>query len=505
MKRILLGLVLLFALSPLTPVQAGDGVLYIAADRPEGYDRSLFKHWIDADKNGCDTRKEVLIAEAIVKPKISKKCVLTGGKWLSSFDGKSHTKDSGLDVDHLVPLAEAWRSGAWAWTDKEREKYANFLENDMALNAVTASLNRSKGDKDIANWLPKKNVCQYLEGWVSIKAYFKLTVDIDEAKTISRNITNCGLSYGAKYPPAPVEPTPTPIPSATIIPASKLGVIPNITRDSKLNLLVTGFTATMGSDYALVYCSILVYEWGLADHLGGVYYKQGEQDFEVPVDLTNLKSLPTSFHLKNCKENEDVSFKITWTSANSTYVPVFEKMAKPMDLSIVKSYVPIAIGIPDLQGVQGYINNYDKISQSYVLLKGSITGESTLHYYASYPKDICKTTGIDSKGNSLVFYDEYFDRFNSFGTAIYRSDTKELIEFNITCIKSGISSIEVEHIGGRLLEIKPTQTPNPPLVTQTGITPGAFCTPAGALGKNSSGVIYTCKTVYPDNRNRWRQ
>lgn len=74
------------------PVQAGDGVLYIAADRLEGYDRKLFKHWIDADKNGCDTRKEVLIAEAIVKPKIGKKCVLTGGKWLSSFEWKTHTR-----------------------------------------------------------------------------------------------------------------------------------------------------------------------------------------------------------------------------------------------------------------------------------------------------------------------------------------------------------------------------------------------------------------------------
>ena len=193
MKRILLSLVLLFALSPLTPVQAGDGVLYIAADRPEGYDRSLFKHWIDADKNGCDTRKEVLIAEAIIKPKKGAKCVLTGGKWISSYDGKTHTKDSGLDVDHLVPLAEAWRSGAWAWTDKERENYANFIEQEWMLNAVTASVNRSKSDRDIANWLPAKNVCTYLRGWVIVKTYFNLTVDAAEAKVIDKNYSTCGL------------------------------------------------------------------------------------------------------------------------------------------------------------------------------------------------------------------------------------------------------------------------------------------------------------------------
>jgi len=67
MKRILLSMILVLISSSLTRVQAGDGVLLIAVERPEGYDRSLFKHWIDADKNGCDTRKEVLIAEAIVE------------------------------------------------------------------------------------------------------------------------------------------------------------------------------------------------------------------------------------------------------------------------------------------------------------------------------------------------------------------------------------------------------------------------------------------------------
>ena len=77
-----------------------------------GHNRSLFKLWIDADKNGCDIRKEVLIEEAVVKPKKGAKCVLTGGKWISPYDGISYTKDSSLDIDHLVPLAEAWRSGA---------------------------------------------------------------------------------------------------------------------------------------------------------------------------------------------------------------------------------------------------------------------------------------------------------------------------------------------------------------------------------------------------------
>jgi len=198
------------------PAQAGDGVLFVAADHTEGYDRALFKLWVDADKNGCDTRAEVLIKEAVVKPKKGANCKLTGGKWISSYDGVAYTDSSKLDIDHLVPLAEAWRSGAWAWTDKQREEYANYLENDRALNAVTASVNRSKGDKDIANWLPKKNVCDYLAGWVTVKANFNLTVDTAEAIVIKKYYTTCGLGWITKesVTPAPA-PTVSSAPSVT--------------------------------------------------------------------------------------------------------------------------------------------------------------------------------------------------------------------------------------------------------------------------------------------------
>ena len=129
-----------------TPAQAETFQLTVADDKATGYNRALFKHWIDVDKDGCDTRAEVLIEEAIVKPKIGPKCKLTGGKWLSAYDGKTLTNASQLDVDHLVPLAEAWRSGAWKWTAAQRQSFANDLENSEALVAVTLTTNRSKGD-----------------------------------------------------------------------------------------------------------------------------------------------------------------------------------------------------------------------------------------------------------------------------------------------------------------------------------------------------------------------
>ena len=150
------------------------------------HNRKLFKHWIDADKNGCDTRKEVLITEAIVKPRKGPKCVLTGGKWISAYDGKSFTKDSGLDVDHVVPLAEAWRSGAWKWSSSRRQSYANDLGVAWTLRAVTDNVNQSKSDDDPTYWLPplESATCLYLTEWVAVKIRWKLSVDAEERQSI---------------------------------------------------------------------------------------------------------------------------------------------------------------------------------------------------------------------------------------------------------------------------------------------------------------------------------
>ena len=191
-----------------TPAQAESIQLVVAADHTTGYNRALFKHWIDADKDGCNTRAEVLIEEAVTKPKVGTKCVLTGGKWLSAYDGKSVSKASDLDVDHMVPLAEAWRSGAWKWSSAQRQAYANDLEDSRALIAVTLSTNRSKGDKDPALWMPAKEQCTYVENWVAIKLKYSLTVDTKEATKLNTLIDSCGLS---------VSRTPTPTLTPTVV------------------------------------------------------------------------------------------------------------------------------------------------------------------------------------------------------------------------------------------------------------------------------------------------
>ena len=134
-----LAIAIFFAGINTTPVIAAEKItLVVAADHDFGYARTLFRHWIDADKDGCNTRYEVLISEATVKPKVGTGCYLSGGKWRSPYDAKVFTNSTGLDIDHMVPLAEAWRSGAWAWTPAQRMAYANDLDDPRPLLAVTA-------------------------------------------------------------------------------------------------------------------------------------------------------------------------------------------------------------------------------------------------------------------------------------------------------------------------------------------------------------------------------
>jgi hypothetical protein len=169
--------------------------LLVAAEERNGYDRKLFPHWIDEDRNGCNARYEVLIAEAIVKPAISGRCQLTGGRWFSQFDGKRIIDSRQLDVDHFVPLAEAWRSGANRWNQTQRIKFANDLDLPDALISVTASSNRSKADKDVANWMPSNRNyrCEYLVSWIKVKAKWQLTVDAVERRALEDGLIACNL------------------------------------------------------------------------------------------------------------------------------------------------------------------------------------------------------------------------------------------------------------------------------------------------------------------------
>lgn len=166
--------------------------LKVADENRTGYKRTLFKHWTSAG-NSCDSRKAVIISEAISKPSVLPGCVIKGGEWYSPYDNVKVTEATKLDVDHMVPLAEAWDSGANAWTADKREMYANDQTDPRHLIAVTAASNRSKSDQDPAEWMPtnKAYACTYLSDWVSIKVRWSLTIDKAEKDFILSASKSC--------------------------------------------------------------------------------------------------------------------------------------------------------------------------------------------------------------------------------------------------------------------------------------------------------------------------
>lgn len=166
----------------------------VAGEVRTGYSRDLFHLWIDADGDGCDTREEVLIAEAEDAPTVGSGCSLSGGRWYSYYDGVSQTSASALDIDHVVALAEAWDSGARSWTASRREAYANDLGDSHTLVGVTASLNRSKGDQDVAEWLPPINDCRYIKDWVTAKIRWGLSQDSAEKAALRDIAAGCANS-----------------------------------------------------------------------------------------------------------------------------------------------------------------------------------------------------------------------------------------------------------------------------------------------------------------------
>ena len=166
------------------------GLLASLEARPEdptGYDRDLFEHWVDADADGCDARDEVLIEESVTPVSVGGDCELEGGTWVSAYDGLLTREPSRFDIDHVVPLAEAWRSSAKGWTAERREAFANDLGDERSLRAVSATSNRAKGDQDPAEWLPPVEAyhCEYVSGWVAVKVRWALAVDPAEHEAIA--------------------------------------------------------------------------------------------------------------------------------------------------------------------------------------------------------------------------------------------------------------------------------------------------------------------------------
>ena len=179
--------------TPAPPPPADPVGLRIEPERGDGYNRDLFRHWVDADGDGCDTRKEVLIAESLEPVQTGSSCAILSGRWYSIYDNTETTDSSRFDIDHVVALKEAWDSGAWNWTADQRRSFANDLSQPFFLIAVSASSNRSKSDRDPAEWLPTNGGyrCEYVRIWIDVKRAWNLSVDQAEHDAIRNTLANC--------------------------------------------------------------------------------------------------------------------------------------------------------------------------------------------------------------------------------------------------------------------------------------------------------------------------
>jgi hypothetical protein len=163
-----------------------------------GYQRELFGGW--TTNGGCTTRQSVLIAEDRATPPSG--CQIQRGRWNSLYDGQTVSDASSLDIDHMVPLEQAYVSGASRWSAGTRHRYANDLGYAGSLRAVTASTNRSKGDSDPAHWMPPRQIhrCKYIGNWIAVKYRWHLAADRSELAVLRRIVEKCGRKSDVPKP-----------------------------------------------------------------------------------------------------------------------------------------------------------------------------------------------------------------------------------------------------------------------------------------------------------------
>lgn len=167
-----------------------DALTVGTASSMKGYSRDRFPHWRTA--NGCTTRETVLRRDGLDVVVDPRTCDVVSGRWLSVYENRWYDSASLVDVDHMVPLANAWRSGAGAWGDQQRGDFANDLQTPQ-LRAVSASTNRAKGDQDPSLWRPANRDfwCEYARSWIAVKYHWRLSVTAAEKDALIDMLETC--------------------------------------------------------------------------------------------------------------------------------------------------------------------------------------------------------------------------------------------------------------------------------------------------------------------------
>lgn len=171
--------------------------LRVEPELRRGYEREAWPHWIAADHECLNAREQVLIRDARRPAKLSDNgCAVVAGEWIDPYTGESITDPRLVDIDHRVPLEEAYGSGGHTWTRERRTAYANDLTDPLTLVVTGRDSNRAKGAKGPEEWLPPKRdgICLYVADWIAVKARWDLSMDERERVTVGNILADCRQS-----------------------------------------------------------------------------------------------------------------------------------------------------------------------------------------------------------------------------------------------------------------------------------------------------------------------
>ena len=162
-----------------------------------GYDRDEFgPAWKDVDRNGCDTRNDILARDLVDETVRNGRCVVLTGTLHDPYTGKTiafqrgKTTSDDVQIDHVVALSNAWQTGAQQLDLPTREQLGN---DPLNLQAIDGPTNNARGDADVATWLPPNRAawCRYVARQVAVKAKYRLWVTAAERDAIARVLGRC--------------------------------------------------------------------------------------------------------------------------------------------------------------------------------------------------------------------------------------------------------------------------------------------------------------------------
>ncbi|RSM68890.1 HNH endonuclease [Kibdelosporangium aridum] len=193
---LLLGMVVVASATPpgipsATTARTQLNALTVAADgSSSGYSRDLFPHWTTVSGT-CNTREQVLKRDG-TNVVVDSSCAATSGRWYSPYDGATWTAASDVDIDHIIPLSNAWKTGARSWTTAKRQQFANDLSGPQLI-AVTDNVNQAKGDQTPATWKPPLTSyhCTYARMWIGSKYKWALTINSAEKSALNSMLNSC--------------------------------------------------------------------------------------------------------------------------------------------------------------------------------------------------------------------------------------------------------------------------------------------------------------------------